>query len=160
MRRRENGPPPAGSRAAGGCEKGCARNRWGDDSAPGHAAASGEERWPRRDTCAARHVSGTGEPEEALSWRATEVETGAAIAFTGDTSYNPEFVSLAADAAVIVHDAAHSTGREAAEIARAARAGRLYLIHCNRADAGKAVAEARAVFPDTCLAEAGERITV
>lgn len=112
------------------------------------------------DTCAAKHVSGTGVPEEALSWRATEVETGAAIAFTGDTSYNPEFISLAADAGVIVHDAAHSTGREAAEIARAARAGRLYLIHCNRAEAASALAEARFLFPETYLAEAGERIAV
>jgi len=114
----------------------------------------------RLHTCAARHVSGTGVPEPSLSWRATETDTGAAIVFSGDTSYNPALARFARDAQVIIHDAAHSTGLEAAQVAQNAGAARLFLIHHDRQSGQGILEEARRVFPETYLAQAGQRVTL
>ena len=112
------------------------------------------------DTCAAKHISGSGRPEEALSWRATERSSSAKLAFTGDTSHNPDLIPFIAGAGVLVHDAAHSTAREAAEVARAAHVGRLFLIHYLAQDAEALLAQARELFPESSLARQGERVTV
>jgi len=114
----------------------------------------------RLHTCAARHVSGTGVPEPSLSWRATETNTGAALAFSGDTSYNPDLAQLARGVHTIIHDAAHSNGREAAQVAQDAGAARLFLIHYDRQSGQRILEEARRVFPESYLAEAGQRVTV
>jgi len=112
------------------------------------------------ETIAAVHVSGKGDPEEALSLRFTPVGGGAALVLSGDTSYNPALAEFAAGARVLAHDAAHSGGEDAARIAASAGVEELYLAHYGLDRAEKLMAAARAVFPRTSLAVDGARITV
>jgi ribonuclease Z len=112
------------------------------------------------DTCAAKHVSGAGVAEEALSWRVTEEATGAALAFSGDTSYNPDLAELARGAAVLIHDASHTPAREAAEVGKAAGVGRLFLIHYPHRSKAALLSQARELFAETYLAEQGQRISL
>jgi len=112
------------------------------------------------ETRAAKHVSGAGVPEPSLCWRATDKATGAALVFTGDTSYDATLGEWAKGARVLLHDAGHATGAEAAQVAKAAGVGRLYLIHYSPAEGERALAEARAVFAESFLAQAGETVEV
>jgi ribonuclease Z len=100
-------------------------------------------------------------------------EPGRGVAYCTDTAYCREAVELAADADLLVHEATfaqrdaelaratgHATAAEAARVAREAGARRLILTHVSARYAPGAeigpealLAEARAVFPATELAE-------
>jgi ribonuclease Z len=114
----------------------------------------------RLEARAAKHVSGERRPEPALSYRFTDAATGACVVCSGDTSYDPGLGTWARGADLLVHDAAHTTAAEAAQVAKAAGAGRLLLIHAGRGDGERLLADARAVFPETDLAPEGERVEV
>ncbi|PSQ04988.1 ribonuclease Z [Halobacteriales archaeon QS_6_71_20] len=102
---------------------------------------------------------------------------GRRVVYTGDTRPAEATVEAAEDADLLVHDAtfldeasdrarktAHSTAREAAEIARRAGARRLALTHLSSRYAGRAgelEAEARAAFDgETFLPDDGDRVEV
>jgi ribonuclease Z len=88
---------------------------------------------------------------------------GRAIAITGDTGPCKATVEAAHDADLLVHDASfmvedgdraretgHSTGTDAAEVAAEAGVKMLALVHISsRYHVGKALEEAKAVFPNT-----------
>jgi len=112
------------------------------------------------ETFVARHVSGKGVPEPALAYKVTTVSTGTSFVFTGDTSFHPPLVDFVRGAQVLVHDAAHTSARDAATIAARAGVRRLYLIHYAQARAEQLLAEAREVFADTALTEEGETLTL
>ncbi len=114
----------------------------------------------RVETRSAKHVSGEGRPEPALSYRFTDPATGACIVYSGDTSHDPGLGTWARGAQVLIHDAAHTSAAEAAQLAKAAGVGKLLLNHCDRGPAARALEEARAVFPGTDLAPEGERVEV
>ena len=100
-------------------------------------------------------------PEQVLG----EPRPGRTVVIAGDTSPSPTVLEAARGADVLVHEAtfledekeraretAHSTAREAAEIARDAEVGMLVLTHLsNRYFGPEAVREARAVFPETVV---------
>ena len=102
---------------------------------------------------------------------------GRTLVYTADTRPRERTVEVAADADLLVHDAtfaddmagrardtAHSTGREAGEIAQRAGADRLALVHISSRYAGDASPirrEARGAFDGECLLpDDGDRIEV
>src|SRR5437016_6277302 len=101
---------------------------------------------------------------------------GRAIVFTGDTRPCASVVDAAQGADLLIHEATfgeeerdraketgHSTAREAAQIALAARAKRLVLSHVSARysiSAEELVNEARAVFPQTTVAKDGMTVEV
>jgi ribonuclease Z len=102
---------------------------------------------------------------------------GRTLVYTADTRPRERTVEVAADADLLVHDAtfademadrardtAHSTGREAGEIAQRAGADRLALVHVSSRYAGDASPirrEARGAFDGECLLpDDGDRIEV
>jgi ribonuclease Z len=102
---------------------------------------------------------------------------GRTLVYTADTRPRERTVEVAADADLLVHDAtfademadrardtAHSTGREAGEIAQRAGADRLALVHVSSRYAGDASPirrEARRAFDGECLLpDDGDRIEV
>jgi len=112
------------------------------------------------ETCAARHVSGEGVPEEALAYKVVERATNSGFAFTGDTSFHPPIAEFAGGTRLLIHDAAHTSARDAATIAKMAGVERLFLIHYSQERADRLLAEAREVFPNTFLAREGETLTL
>lgn len=103
-------------------------------------------------------------PEEVCA----PARRGRRIAYCSDTRPCAAAVALAAGADLLIHEAtfaaerardaqekSHSTTVEAAAVARAAGARRLVLTHLSPRyeDAGPLAAEARAVFPETVVAE-------
>jgi ribonuclease Z len=100
-------------------------------------------------------------PEQVLG----SPRPGRTLVIAGDTSPSPTVLEAARGADVLVHEAtfledereraretAHSTAREAAEIARDAEVGMLALTHLsNRYFGPEAAREARAVFPETVV---------
>jgi ribonuclease Z len=100
-------------------------------------------------------------PEEVLG----EPRPGRTVVIAGDTSPSPTVLEAARGADLLVHEAtfledereraretAHSTAREAAELARDAEVGMLALTHLsNRYFGPEAAREARAVFPETVV---------
>ena len=102
---------------------------------------------------------------------------GRTLVYTADTRPRERTVEVAADADLLVHDAtfademadrardtAHSTGREAGEIAQRAGVDRLALVHVSSRYAGDASPirrEARGAFDGECLLpDDGDRIEV
>lgn len=105
---------------------------------------------------------------------------GRKIAFSGDTIYSPELVTLAAGADLLIHEAtyaeadraladraAHSTATSAATVARESGVERLFLTHFSpRYESVEGLRledlleEARAVFPETYLAQDLLRVPV
>ncbi|MUW15901.1 ribonuclease Z, partial [Halorubrum sp. CBA1125] len=102
---------------------------------------------------------------------------GRTLVYTADTRPRERTVEVAEDADLLVHDAtfaddmaerardtAHSTGREAGEIAARANAKRLALVHISSRYAGDAspiLREAREAFDGDCLLPSdGDRIEV
>jgi ribonuclease Z len=112
------------------------------------------------ETFAAKHVSGQGEPEPALCYRVTEAQSGASIVFTGDTSFHTPLAGFAQGAQLLIHDAAHTSGRDAATIAQMAGVERLMLIHYAQSSAASQLSAARAEFPESYLAVDGDTVIV
>ena len=109
-------------------------------------------------TIAAKHTSGKGYNEPALSVRMKEKTTGRTMVYSGDTSYNSELAAFARGADVLIHDGAHSKAREAAETARDGSVGRLYLVHYNRPEGPSKLEEARSMFGESHLGVDGEML--
>jgi ribonuclease Z len=93
---------------------------------------------------------------------------GRKVVYTGDTRPCQSVIELALGADVLIHesmfsqediestkDAAHSTTKQAAEVALNAQVKRLYLTHISQryTEPEKLLAEAREVFPQTYMAE-------
>lgn len=104
-------------------------------------------------------------PEEVMG----SPRPGRKIVYTGDTRPLERIIEFSRDADVLIHDATfhsefeeealsegHSTAKSAAEIASKAGVKRLYLFHISPRYEGveeKLLLEARAIFPNTFLAE-------
>lgn len=101
------------------------------------------------------------QPHEVMD----ESRPGRKIVITGDTRPTQAVIELASGASVLVHESTfaesekeraletgHSTAREASEVARAAGAATLVLIHVSSRHSWREVRdEAREVFPDALL---------
>ena len=100
---------------------------------------------------------------------------GKSIAYCLDTRPCPQSVELAKDVDLLIHEATyteelaaeareygHSTASQAAQTAREAGARRLLLTHFSSryADASPLLEEARAIFPDTIVAEDLQEVQV
>jgi ribonuclease Z len=114
----------------------------------------------RFETLAANHTSGKNRREPALVYKATDKANGAQVVFTGDTHYHPPVADFARGASLLIHDAAHTSPKDAAGVAKRAGVGRLVLIHHTQAAAKKALAAAQAVFPSTELAKEGVTLEI
>ncbi|MCX6908717.1 MAG: MBL fold metallo-hydrolase [Verrucomicrobia bacterium] len=114
----------------------------------------------RFETFAANHVSGTNRVEQALVYKVTDKASGACAVFTGDTHHHPPIAEFAKGASLLIHDGAHTAPKDAARIAQQAGVSRLVLIHYAHSRAAKILAEAKAVFPNTELAEEGRTLEV
>jgi ribonuclease Z len=114
----------------------------------------------RFDTFAANHVSGTNRVEQALVYKVTDKASGACAVFTGDTHHHPPIAEFAKGASLLIHDGAHTAPKDAARIAQQAGVKRLVLIHYGHSRGAKILAEAKAVFPNTELAEEGKSFEV
>ena len=85
--------------------------------------------------------------------------TNTVLAYSCDTAPTDNVVDLAQDCNILIHEANgvpggnHSTAVEAAEAARDADANRLLLVHLPPGDKSADIADARAVFPNTGLAD-------
>jgi ribonuclease BN (tRNA processing enzyme) len=121
----------------------------------------------RLETCASIH------PVPGLCYRFTDKQTGSAVAFTGDTTYNAPVADLARGAALLIHEASygpkpappgdpwgHSGAPDAARIAAASGVGRLALIHSGEDRQDAAVEAARVLFPNTFWPADGEVVAV
>ncbi|OHE77175.1 MAG: hypothetical protein A2107_10850 [Verrucomicrobia bacterium GWF2_62_7] len=114
----------------------------------------------RFDTFAANHTSGTNRVEQALVYKVTDKASGACAVFTGDTHHHPPIAEFAKGASLLIHDGAHTAPKDAARIAQQAGVSKLVLIHYNQPRAAKILTEAKAVFPNTELAEEGHTLEV
>ncbi len=105
------------------------------------------------------HMTTVGTPREiaSLAYKFTEKSSRQSFVTAWDTSYSPQLAGFARDQEVLVHDAAHTSPTDAAEVAGRAAVGRLYLIHYE-GDGRTCLDEARKVFPNTFLAEEGQTI--
>lgn len=112
------------------------------------------------ETCAANHISGKNQPEQALVYKATDKTTRASFVFTGDTSYHPPIAQFAKGTPLLIHDGCHTSPKDAARIAQQAGVGRLALIHYAQERAARVLAEAQAVFPNAELAKEGSTLEV
>ena len=120
----------------------------------------------RLETCKMIH------PVPGLCLRLTDLKSGAVIAFSGDTSYNPDLVRISRGADVLIHEATlgakmpsddkdgHSGGEEAARVAKEAGVGQLLLSHMPRARRLPALTGAQRHFPAVALLEDGDTIEV
>jgi ribonuclease Z len=127
---------------------------------PGEAFAVGELAF---ETLPAPH------PVQAMSLRVRDAQTGVRLGISGDRAFEPAAADFFRGLPVLVHECAlgaealprdrnpylHSSAQDAAETARAADVGLLYLVHCTAAQAPEALRAARAIFPRTELALPG-----
>jgi len=106
-------------------------------------------------------------PEELVG----PTRAGRLVVLTGDTRPTETVIEVARGADLLVHEATftederdraketgHSTAREAAQVAKAAQALRLALVHVSArysANSGGLLEEAREVFPETVVARDG-----
>jgi len=112
------------------------------------------------ETCAAAHTSGSNVPEQALAYKFTELATRKSFVHTGDTSFHPPIAKFAKDVPLLIHDAAHSSAKEAADIAKMAQVKSLYLIHYSLKRGVELLNTAREIFPNSFLAREGETLEV
>ncbi|MBW3623492.1 MAG: MBL fold metallo-hydrolase [Armatimonadetes bacterium] len=106
-------------------------------------------------------------PVPALSYRFEDRSSGAVVAYSGDTGYEPSLAMFFRDADLLIHEASlapgqtdrggygHASPEEAARIARDAGAERLALIHYLQSNGEAILTAARSVFVETVLAEEG-----
>ena len=118
------------------------------------------------------HEGRTIQPEEVVG----PPRPGRRIVYTGDTRPTERTVAVATDADLLVHDGtfgeefrerarktAHSTAREAAEVANEAGVRQLALTHISTRYTGRSHElrqQAREVFADSLVADDGTQITV
>ncbi|MFH1789257.1 MAG: ribonuclease Z [Candidatus Altiarchaeota archaeon] len=110
-------------------------------------------------------------PDDVLG----EPIAGRKMVYTGDTRPTANVVELARNADILIHesmfsaedeeatkDAAHSTTKQAAQVAKDSGVKKLYLTHISQryTEPGKLEAEAREIFPETYVAEDLLRIKV
>jgi len=105
------------------------------------------------------HTTTLSTPREiaSLAYKFTEKSSRQSFVAAWDTSHSPQLAEFARDQEALVHDAAHTPPTDAADIARRAAVGRLYLIHYE-GNGRTGLSEARKVFPNTFLAEEGKTI--
>lgn len=125
------------------------------DHVPG-ATAWDQEPW----TVIASPVDHGDMPNVGLRFEHAPSET--VIAYSCDTAPADTVVDLAEGADVLVHEATgashnHSSPEQAAEVARAAGAARLLLVHLPEGDKSEDLAAARNIFPHTELGEENGR---
>lgn len=107
-----------------------------------------------------------------LMLRCTD-EAGHRVVYSGDTSPHRDTETFAAGANVLIHEHSfgahrpegdnpygHSSGTDAAEIARKAEVAQLYLVHAAPALREESCAAAKSIFPHTRIPAAGERIVL
>jgi len=111
-------------------------------------------------TFPAKHLSSKNIMEEAFICKFTEIFTEKSIAFTGDTSFHPPIVEFVKNVPLLIHDAAHTSPKQAATIAKMADVEKLYLIHYPEKNCKEILAEARKVFSHSFLAKEGEKIEI
>ncbi|MEW6754851.1 MAG: MBL fold metallo-hydrolase [Candidatus Latescibacterota bacterium] len=113
-------------------------------------------------------------PLDARCYRLVDTQTQGSVVFGGDTAYHAGLTPFAAGCDVLVHEAAapaeaevpdlqrylHSRPQDAAEVARAAGAGELVLVHLTASQARTALSRAQQTFPRTRTVQAGDRLTV
>lgn len=112
------------------------------------------------EVSAARHLSGFGSAEPALAYRVTESGAAASFFFSGDTHPYPELAEAAKGVAILIHDSAHSTPEQAAEVARNAGVGQLILTHISGTQVDEFLPRARALFPATEVAGPNMMLTL
>ena len=119
----------------------------------------------RIETAASHHAV------PGLMYRFTD-DAGHIVVYTGDTAPSEETIAFARGADVLIHEhswgavrpednanaCGHSSAQDAARIAKAAGAGALWLVHAAPHQEEEALKCARAIFPNTFRAHAGERI--
>lgn len=111
-------------------------------------------------------------PVTGFCGRLTDKQSGAVIAFSGDTMPLPELAALARGADVLIHEASlppqavpdvrwgHSRASDAAQIAREAGVKQLRLVHVGGGHRAASLEAAQAIFPATQLAAMGETLTL
>lgn len=112
------------------------------------------------ETQSAAHISGANIPEQALVYKFTELDTNKSFAYTGDTSFHSLIAKFAKNLPLLIHDACHSSAKEAANIAKMAQVKSLYLIHYSLKRGVELLNTAREIFPNSFLAEEGETLEV
>lgn len=142
---------------------------WNDlrfDTIPIAPGESVDEKDFRIDACRTLHKA------PGLCYVFTDKNTGRRIAYTGDTGYHEPIAEHVREVDLLVHEAScaarsvpdgdhgHCGAPDAARIARMARVKKLALIHCRSAAASEALEAAKEVFPNTCLPEPGEKLTI
>ncbi|MDD5774124.1 MAG: MBL fold metallo-hydrolase [bacterium] len=111
------------------------------------------------ETIPAKHHSG-GRMEDALICKLTDKTESRTLCFTGDTSYHPPIADFVRGMPVLIHDSCHTSATDAANIAKTANVGKLYLIHHPSADNDKKLREAKEVFSNSFISESGKSIEV
>jgi ribonuclease Z len=119
-------------------------------------------------------VAATRHPVPSLCYRLCEIETGATLAWTGDTAFHEPLVEHVRGVDLLVHEASygpaamaglddkwgHSGSPDAARLAKEAGVKRLALVHGEPGEREAAVDAARAVFAETFWPVVGERIVL
>lgn len=121
----------------------------------------------RVDTCETRHAV------QGLCYKFTDKNTGATLAFTGDTGYYPPIAEHVAGVSLLIHEASHGPNSptpgpnvghagapDAAKIALMARAKQLALVHCPEKLAAAALSAAQEIFPNTFFPRDGQKVIV
>lgn len=118
--------------------------------------------------CQTRH------PVDGRCYRFTDRQTGATLAFTGDTAYHDPIADHVRGCDLLLHDATfphdhprqdlehsgHSTAVDAARIAQRAAVRQLILLHYQLNHCDESLARAAQVFPDVSLAREGQTVEV
>ncbi len=118
-------------------------------------------------------ASRTVHPVASLCYRFTDTQSGASLAYTGDTAYHAPIAQAAegvdlliteasygADAAPASNASLHSGAPEAARLASEAGASRLALVHVPEDKQDAAVAAARALFAESFIPADGETVSL
>ncbi len=102
---------------------------------------------------------------DTMGLRVAHPKSGQVVAYSCDTAPCDAVVELGRDADLLVHEAngagpGHSSAIEAADVARAANAKQLVLVHLPPGDKRNTLARAREVFPNTTLGVEGKSYAI